>query len=306
MRIVFMGSADLAIPSLEILLRDPTIEIVGVVTQPDRPAGRRRQPTACPLKACAEKHGLAVATPDIIGAAEAVAALAALRPDLFVVVAYGQFIPERVLALAPYRGINVHPSLLPQYRGAAPIQWAIAHGDTETGVSIIDVAARMDAGDLLLQESLPIAPEDTSQTLHDKLAQLGAQLLLETIGKLRNGTATRCPQDESLATTVRKLSKEDGILDWSAPAETLRNQIRAFNPWPGSRCRLPDGTELKVWNAAVETAEGLPGTLLDDQLLVATGHAALRLLEVQPAGRKRMSAEAFLNGQPLPRGNRLG
>lgn len=306
MRIVFMGSAELAVPSLQAVLASGQDELVGVVSQPDRPAGRKRKPTPCPLKAFADERGLLVMTPEKIGAPESVAALAALKPDLFVVVAYGQYIPARVIQLAPHEAINVHPSLLPKYRGSAPIQWAIANGDAVTGVSIIYVAKKMDAGDILRQETFPISEDDTSRSLHSKLAHSGAELLLKAINDIRNGTVARTVQDEAQVVEIRKLAKEDGKIDWMQPAAVIRNRIRAFDPWPGSTCKLPNGEVLKVWGAKLEAGEGHPGELLDDQLLVATGDGALRLTEIQPAGKKRMPAEAFLNGQPMPSGAQLG
>lgn len=303
MRIVFMGSAQLAVPSLKALLESRDDEVVGVVSQPDRPAGRKRVLTPCPLKAFAVEQGLHVMTPEKIGDPEAVQALEALRPDLLVVVAYGQYIPQRVIQLAAYEAVNVHPSLLPKYRGSAPIQWAILNGDKETGVSIIYLAKKMDAGDILRQETYPLGDDETSATLHDKLAVLGAELLLKAVNDIRSGTVTRSVQDESRMVEIRKLTKEDGKIDWSLPAVEIRNRIRAFDPWPGSFCRLPNGEPLKVWCAELAAGKGgQPGELLDDQLLVAVGKGALRLTEVQPVGKKRMPASAFLNGFPLEKG----
>ncbi len=306
MRIVFMGSAALAVPSLKALLERSDDEVVSVVSQPDRPAGRRRELTPCPLKAFAEARGLQTLTPEKIGAPESVEALRALKPDLYVVVAYGQYIPSTVIELAPHEAVNVHPSLLPKYRGSAPIQWAILNGDTVTGVSIIYLAKKMDAGDIIRQESFPIHPEDTSATLHDRLADEGAALLLKAIDDIRNEQVRRIVQDEADAVEIRKLTKEDGRIDWSQPAEAIRNRIRAFDPWPGSFCFLPGGEALKVWAATVENGEGQPGELLDDALLVATGRGALRLRDVQPPGKSRMPSASFLNGHPLARGLKLG
>jgi methionyl-tRNA formyltransferase len=302
MRIIFMGSAELAIPALQAIVQSSDDQVVGVVTQPDRPAGRKRQLTPCPLKAFAEQAGLPIMTPEKVGSPESVAALTELRPDLFVVVAYGQYIPTRVIELAPHKAINLHPSLLPKYRGSAPIQWAIANGDSETGVSIIRVAQKMDAGDILRQEHFPIDPDDTSQTLHQKLAEFGATLLLKTLDDIRAGTLSPIVQDESQVVEIRKLTKEDGAIDWTQPASTIRNRIRAFDPWPGSHCKLPDGTPLKVWKAEIISATGTPSELLDDALLVATGNNALRLTEIQPLGKKRMPARDFLNGHPQQKG----
>ncbi|MBN2162538.1 MAG: methionyl-tRNA formyltransferase [Pontiellaceae bacterium] len=306
MRIVFMGSAALAVPSLKALLESDCDEIVGVVSQPDRPAGRKRQLTPCPLKAFAETRDLLhILTPERIGDADAVAELASLRPDLFVVVAYGQYIPSRVIELAPNQAINVHPSLLPKYRGSAPIQWALLNGDTETGVSIIYLARKMDAGDILRQEVYPIGPEDTSATLHDRMAERGAELLVKAIDDIRSGTVSRTVQDDAEVVEVRKFTKDDGYIDWSLPSAIIHNRIRAFDPWPGSQCRLPGGEPLKVWNASPEQGKGSPGELLDDKLLVACGQGALRLKEIQPGGKGRMDAAAFLNGRPMPAGERL-
>ena len=306
MRIVFMGSAELAVPSLQALLDSRDVELVGVVSQPDRPAGRKRHPTPCPLKAFAEEIGLSVMTPDKIGDPESVKALSALQPDLFVVVAYGQYIPARVIDLAPHEAINLHPSLLPKYRGSAPIQWAIANGDAVTGASIITVANKMDAGDILRQETHPIDADDTSLSLHNKLAKAGAELLLKAINDIRAGSVSRTIQDETQVVEIRKLVKADGEIDWTQPAATIRNRIRAFDPWPGSSCKLPTGETLKVWRVELVDGEGLPGKLLDDQLLVAAGKGALRLTEIQPSGKNRMPAASFLNGHPLPTGSRLG
>ncbi|NLX25688.1 MAG: methionyl-tRNA formyltransferase [Lentisphaerae bacterium] len=305
MRIIFMGSAALAIPSLKAICDCGEDEVVGVVSQPDRPAGRKRLLTPCPLKAFTQERGLAVMTPEKVGDPESVAALAALKPDLFVVVAYGQYIPSKIIQLAPKEAINVHPSLLPKYRGSAPIQWALLNGDQVTGVSIIYLAPKMDAGDILRQETYPVDPHDTSVSLHDKLAEFGAALLLKAIDDIRFDRVTRTAQNEEDVVEVRKLTKEDGQIDWTLPAETLRNRIRAFNPWPGSFCQLPDGSALKVWAAHLENEAGAPGELLDDALLVATGEGALRLTEVQPVGKGRMTAAAFLNGRPLIAGQML-
>lgn len=305
MRIVFMGSAALAVPSLQAILNSEHDDVVGVVSQPDRPAGRKRVLTPCPLKAFADEQGLKVMTPEKIGDPEAVQALEDLRPDLLVVVAYGQYIPQRVIHLAKYEAINVHPSLLPKYRGSAPIQWAILNGDKETGVSIIYLAKKMDAGDILRQQTYPLGDDETSATLHDKLAVVGSELLMQAIDDIRSDSVKRTVQDESQMVEIRKFTKDDGKIDWSLPAVQIRNRIRAFDPWPGSFCELPNGDSLKVWKAELVEGTGNPGELLDDKLLVATGSGALRLSEIQPVGKKRMPAHAFLNGVTLEKGNCL-
>lgn len=306
MRIVFFGSAPIGFPSLEALLASGQDEVVAAVTQPDRPAGRKQHLTACPVKTFAQERGLTVLSPDKIG--ESLAELAALESDLFVVVAYGQYIPQSVLELPKYGAINLHPSLLPKYRGSSPIQWAVANGDTVTGVTILYVSEKMDSGDILLQREVPIGPDDTSATLEPILAEAGAQRLMEAVEQIRNGTVRARVQDESLATEVRKLTKEDGRLDWTQPAGVLRNRIRGFVPWPGCFCELPGGTPLKVWRAAVEEGDGEPGAVLDASgggPLIAAGKGALRLLEVQPAGKKVMDGASYLRGYPLPPGIRL-
>lgn len=310
MRIIFMGSADIAIPSLEKIVAAGQDEVVGVVTQPDRPKGRKRVLSPCPVKAAALELGLSVLTPEKVGSEEGVAALAELKPDLFVVVAYGQYIPERVLTLAKHRGINMHPSLLPKYRGAAPIQWALLNGDTVTGVSIIDVAKEMDSGDMFAQREFVVDADDTAGMLHDKLAVFGGDLLLEVIGQIREGKETRTPQDHAEAVEVRKLSKEDGRIDWSLPAAEIRNRVRAFNPWPSCFTEAPAGSGdvLKILAVQVEDRSGEPGEVLEcagEGALIACGEQALRLVEVQPQGRKVMNGKAYLNGRKVAVGDQL-
>ncbi len=302
MRIVFMGSAPLALPSLQQLVQKTDHEVVGVITQPDRPAGRKRLLTPCPVKAVASSMNLRVCTPEKISCDEMVELMQNWQPDLLVVVAYGQYIPKSLISIAPYEAINLHPSLLPAYRGAAPIQWALINGDAQTGVSIIKVAEKMDAGEILKQETLDIDETATAATLHDLCADLGARLLLETIDDIAAGTIVSYAQDESKVVEVRKLNKADGIIDWHQPAVAIHNRIRAFDPWPGSRCTLPSGEILSVWKAVCIDGEGLPGEVLDDALTIATARGALRLLEVQLAGGKRMQADIFLHGRLLQKG----
>jgi len=290
-KIVFLGTAELACPCLEALARQPGVEIAGVVTQPDKPKGRDLRLAPPPVKVTAQKLGLPVWQPARIKDPVALEQLRAARPDLIVVVAYGQLLPPAVLEL-PARGcINVHASLLPRWRGAAPIQHAILAGDKETGVTTMFLNEQMDAGDIILQRREPIRPDDTSGALHDRLAQRGAELLVETVA-LKN--PPRHPQDESQVTYARKLGKEDGRLDWHKPALELERQVRAFDPWPGSFTMWGD-TLLKVWRAEVVPATGAPGTMLPG-MVVATGQGGLRLVEVQPAGGKRMAAASFLRG----------
>lgn len=306
MRVVFFGSSSIGFPLLEALLASSQDEVVAVVTQPDRPAGRKQQLTPCPVKAFAQKRGLPVLSPEKVK--DSLPELDVLKADLFVVVAYGQYIPQSVLALPTHGAVNFHPSLLPQYRGSSPVQWAVANGDTVTGVTILYVSEKMDAGDIILQRTVPISPDDTSVTLEPMLAAAGAELLMEAVEQIRNGTVQRQPQNDAAATEVRKLTKEDGRLDWALPAETLRNRIRGFTPWPGCFCEMPDGQRLKIVRAAVEDRAGFPGEIIEAEgvgPLVAAGDGALRLIEVQPAGRCAMDGASYLRGYPLERGIRL-
>lgn len=312
MRVVFFGSAPIGFPLLDALLAGADDEVAAVVTQPDRPVGRKLRMTACPVKEYALEKNLPVLSPEKVGDPDSRAELESLNADLFVVVAYGQYIPPSVLALPPKGSINLHPSLLPKYRGSSPIQWALANGDTVTGATVLYVSEKMDAGDMILQREVPIDPGDNALTLEPVLAQVGAELLMEAVGRIRSGTVQAQPQDEGQAVEVRKLTKEDGRLDWSQPAETLHNRIRAFIAWPGCFCEAPTRSgvqRLKVLRARVEAGGGGAGTVLDasrEGPLIAAGKGALRLLEVQPAGKKAMDGAAYLRGYPLEPGDRLG
>jgi len=311
MRIVFIGSGELGCPAVERLLASPQDELVAVVSQPDRPQGRHLRLTACPVKQVAASRGVPVLTPENIGDPAFMDQLAALHPDLIVVAAYGQFLPRGLLTLPPNGVINVHPSLLPKYRGAAPIQWAIANGETETGVSIIYLIEKMDAGDILAQEHMPIAPYDTTATLAPRLAALGAELLLRVIEEIRTGVVKPLPQDDALATRAPMIRKDDGRLDWSQLASTLHNRIRGFLPWPGCYFVWPHDSmkRVKVLKTSVEPGTGIPGTVLKSDaqgLVIASGQGALRLSEVQPESRQPMLAAAFNNGARLRVGDQLG
>ena len=311
MRIIFMGSGELGCPAIEQVLAAGRDELVAGVTQPDRPQGRRLQLAACPAKRLLTAHGIPVLTPEKISSTTVMSEIAVWRPDLIVVAAYGQFLPRALLDLPPCGVINIHPSLLPKYRGAAPIQWVLARGETETGVSIIYLTEKMDAGDILAQEKMSILPDDTAATLAARLADLGAQLLLRTLDDIRAGTVRCTPQDEALATRAPILRKHDGRLDWTQSAGALHNRIRGFFPWPGTYFVWPRSSEtrVKVLRAAHVAGAGEPGELLAVEaagLLVATGRDALQLIEVQPAGKKPMPAAAFARGTRLQTGDRLG
>jgi len=310
MRILFMGSGAIAEPTLERLLLLPDDEVVAVVTQPDRPRGRKLKVGACPVKEFAELHGVPVLDPEKVGADASVSEIEALAPDLIVVAAYGQYIKPSILRLPPLEAINLHPSLLPLYRGASPIQMAVADGQTQTGVSIIYMSEDMDAGDIILQEAVTIHPDDTAASLRPVLGKLGAELIVRAIELIRRGEANRTPQIAENATYAKKMSKEDGRIDWAMSAKGIRNRVRGFAPWPGTFCQYgaEPGKTIKVLTASVEQGGGAPGELLDVSTqgpLVATGDMALRLLRVQPEGKKPMSGGDFANGYTLTRGERL-
>jgi methionyl-tRNA formyltransferase len=310
LKIILMGSGALACPLLEGLLAAGRDDVAGVVTQPDRAGGRGLQCQPCVVKTLALGRSLPVLTPENAGEEGFVAELAALNPDVIVVASYGQFLKKNLLAVPRLGTINVHPSRLPKYRGASPIQWALANGDAETGVSVLYVTPQMDAGDILAQEKFAIAPDDTYCTLEPRLAAKGAELLVRVLDEFRAGRMQGAPQDEAQVTFARKLSKEDGRVDWSLPAETIRNRLRGFSPWPGAYTILPGGTLLKLHEVLVDAgAPGAePGTVLDVSgagPLIATGRGALRLVAVQPAGRKAMPGADFLRGCRLAAGARL-
>ena len=304
MRILFMGTAELACPCLEAVAKLPDHQIVGVVTQPDRPKGRDLQPAPPPVKLIAQQLNLSILQPERIREPAALDDIRAVRPDLIVIVAYGQILPKTVLDIPPRGCLNVHASLLPRWRGAAPIQYAILSGDRETGVSTMFINERMDAGDIVLQRAESIRSDDTAATLHDRLAALGATLLVETIALIASGQPPRCPQDESKATYAKKLTKDDGRIDWNRSAVEIERQVRAFNPWPGAFTFLGD-TMLKLWKVEpLERCDLGSGALQEG--CVGTGLGTVRLVELQPAGGKRMSFDAFQRGRHLRDREHLG
>lgn len=313
LRIIFMGTPELAAVSLAALLREPQFRVVAAVTQPDRPKGRDLKLTPSPVKEIALRTGLPVLQPEKARDETFVAELKSFQPDLIAVAAFGQILPKAILDLPPHGCLNVHTSLLPKYRGAAPIQWAIANGDSETGVTIMKMDAGMDTGDILTQRATPIQPEDNSQTLHDRLAQLGAELLVQTIPSLVSGKIQPRKQDAALATHAPKVKKENGWMNWTLPASQLCHRVRAFTPWPGAFTFLPAQPRprlLKIWKAEpLSSGAGEPGRLLcpdKDGIVVACGKGALKILELQLEGGRRMTAPEFLSGHPLQPGQRLG
>jgi methionyl-tRNA formyltransferase len=320
MRILMMGTGEFAEPTFEALLASHH-EVIGLVTNPDRPSGREREMTRH-IKEIALARGVSVFQPESVNTPEGVAGVQALRPELLVVAAYGQILSAEVLDAAPRGGVNVHASLLPKYRGAAPINWAIYHGEKQSGVTIIRMSTRLDAGDMLAQEALDLLPDETAGELEARLAPLGARLALQVIEQIEAGTAKGVKQDPALVTKAPKLKKEHGFIDWSRSAEQVCNQIRAMQPWPTAYTHWHRQTHpamrVIVWKAtdrliAHEPVEGAghPGTLTQSgvppRLLVETGNRGfVEILELQPAGKKRMPASEFLRGHRLQPGDRLG
>jgi methionyl-tRNA formyltransferase len=303
MRVVFLGTPKFAVPTLEALVAAGH-DVIGVVTQPDRPSGRGRQVTASPVKEAAQRHALPVYQPERVRRPEAVATLAALAPDVMVVVGYGQIIPQSVIDIPLHGIVNVHASLLPKYRGAGPVQWAIANGETRTGVTTMRIDAGLDTGDMLLKAETHIGPEETAVELGARLAAMGAALLVETLENIASIIPQK--QDPAQATYAPLLKKEDGLIDWHQPAQAIHNRVRGFQPWPGAYTRFR-GQQLHIWKSRVTTgAPGEPGHLLRDPLRAVTSEGALELIEVQLEGRKRIAAEAFANGQRITAADILG
>jgi methionyl-tRNA formyltransferase len=301
MRLAFMGSPDFAVPALLALARAGHT-IAAVYCQPPRPAGRGQAVQRCPVHRAADELGLEVRTPARLRSdAAAQAAFSELALDAAVVAAYGLILPQAMLD-APRRGcLNIHASLLPRWRGAAPIQAAILAGDPESGVTIMQMEAGLDTGPMLLREAVPIGPRTTSGTLHDLLAPLGARLILRALAE----DPPPVPQPAEGATYAPKLTREDGRIDWTQDASAIERRVRAFDPWPGTFTSV-QGTMLKVLGAELAEGAGAPGTVLDDVLTVACGQGALRLTRVQLGGRAGMAAEAFLRGYRVPPGTTLG
>jgi methionyl-tRNA formyltransferase len=309
MNLVFLGTPSFAVPTLERIVSDRH-RVLGVFTQPDRPKGRGGQLAASAVKETALRLGLPVFQPERVRRPEAVEQLRAMHPDAMVVVGYGQIIRQSIIDIPRLGIINVHASLLPRYRGAAPIQWAIANGETRTGVTTMRIDAGLDTGDMLLKWETAIGPEEKALELSERLARAGANLLAETLARLEAGDIQPEPQDNSQATLAPILKKEDGVIDWNWPASKIVNRARGFLPWPGAYSYFR-GQVFHLWKAraAEQSADGKPGRLLPDhkRLLVHCGNRTmLELLEVQLEGRKRMPAEAFLNGQHLNENEALG
>jgi methionyl-tRNA formyltransferase len=307
LRLIFMGTPDFAVPTLvEIVGRGH--EVVAVYTRAAKPAGRGMEPKPTPVEREARRLGLSVHTPTTLRTPEALAAFKAHGADAAVVVAYGLILPKPILDAVPLGCFNLHASLLPRWRGAAPINRAIMAGDRETGVMVMRMEEGLDTGPVAMAERVPIAPDMTAGQIHDALARLGADLMVRALSALERSSLTLTPQSTDGVTYAAKLTNAETRIDWSPPAQAVHDRIRGLSPFPGAWCELViDGkpTRLKVLRTTVAAGSALPGTLVDDELTVACGEGAVRILELQRAGGKAMKAGDFLRGQSLPRGMRL-
>lgn len=310
MRIVFMGTPEFAIPSLQNLIESDE-EIIAVITQPDRPKGRSRKITPPPVKKLALQHNLFLLQPEDVNSHQTIAILRQLKPDLITVVAYGQILSSEILEIPLYGCINVHASLLPSYRGAAPIQWAIIKGEKTTGVTTMLMDEGMDTGDILLQKSISIEESDTAATLHDKLAVLGGNLLIETITRLKKGKLIPTPQDDSKASYAPMLTKEDGKIEWTRTSEEIHNLIRGTYPWPGAYTFF-NGKRVKILGSEVYDTKkrgDTPGRvwgIVKDGFIVECGKGRLLITQIQPSGKKPLWASDFVNGYNVTEGCILG
>ena len=312
MKIIFMGTPDFAVAALDALCRDGQ-EVILAVTQPDRQKGRGRKVIQTPVKICAEKWNVPVFQPVRIREPEAIEKIRALAPDLIVVAAFGQILPQELLDIPRLGCINIHASLLPKLRGAAPIQWSVINGDSESGITLMQMNAGLDTGDILFQESVPVGPSETGESLYEKLARLGGEMIVRHLPAIEAGDISPVPQDDEKSSYAPMLRKEMGEIDWSMPAAGIEQRMRGMLPWPGAYTAF-GGHTLKIWGARVlpdaEVPAGTtPGTVLytdKKTICVACGEGALALLEVQAEGKKRMAADAFLRGTKIPEGTVLG
>ena len=309
MRIIFMGTQDFSVGTLEALV-EAGHDVCLAVTQPDKPKGRGKEMQPTPVKAAAQRHGIPVYQPKRIRDPECVEELKKYNADVMVVIAFGQILPKTILELTPYGCINVHASLLPKYRGAAPIQWAIIEGEKVTGVTIMQMDEGLDTGDMIMKTEVPITEDETGETLHDKLAAAGAELCVKTLKALEDGTAVHEKQGESPTAYAKMLTKELGNIDWAQPAVKIERLIRGLNSWPGTYSHW-NGKVMKIWRAKTEgngCGNSRPGTVLavgKNDFTVQTGNGVLRILEVQMPGKKRMETGAFLRGNTMEPGDLL-
>jgi methionyl-tRNA formyltransferase len=306
--IVFMGTPEIAATTLERLIEGPDA-VVGIVTQPDRPAGRGQRSVPSPVRSVAEGRGIPVVAPQKIRDPEFLKTLVGWHPEIIVVVAYGRILPKTILDLAPYGCLNVHYSLLPKYRGAAPAAWTIISGESTAGVTTMKLVEKMDAGPIYLQEAATVAPDETTGSLQDKLTPIGARLLLETVSRLKMGSLIPQEQDESAVTFAPIIKKEDGLIDWSQPAIAIERRVRGFDPWPGAYSHI-GGKLLKIHKARVVAADAKlnPGEVMkadEGGFWVATSSGVLELEEVQLENKKRLSGVVFLRGARIKSGDRL-
>lgn len=305
MRVLYMGTPDFAATVLT-GIHNAGYDIVGVISQPDKPKNRgmHMEPTA--VKKCAEELGLPVYQPETLRDKAILPYLEETRPDIIVVVAYGKLLPEYVLNFPPYGCVNMHASLLPKYRGAAPIQWSILNGESETGVTSMYMEKGLDTGDMIYKTKVCIEEEDTAETLHDKLSAMAAELAVRTLKGIEDGTAPREKQEDAASTYAPLLTKELGNIDWEQPTRRILDKIRGLFPWPGAYC-YKEGQLIKIIRARKAEGKGDPGTVLHSQgkLVVATADGAVEILELQPAGKKKMPAQAYLAGNPIKAGMML-
>ena len=313
MRVVFLGTGEIGVPSLKALATSGRHEVKAVFTQPDRPAGRDLKLRPPPVKAAAQGLGLRVFQPEKIRSAVVLSELARLEPDVIVVAAYGQILPKAILSLPRLGCLNIHASLLPRHRGASPVQASILEGDSETGITIMQMDEGLDTGDILFKVATPIGADETARDLHDRLAQLAPNALLECLDLFERGAVAREKQNDSLATYAPKLTHQDGEIAWDEPAEEIERRVRAMAPWPGAYTYLPMGgarVVLKVHRTQIwDGFDGPPGTVAtaDDRgIRVAAGTGGISLTEIQVAGGKRLTAADFLRGHPIASGVRLG
>lgn len=305
MRIVYMGTPDFAVPALEKLAQSPDYTVAAVFTQPDKPRGRKMVMTPPDVKVCAEKLGIPVFQPSSMRSEETYNSLKELNPDVIVVAAYGQILPKAVLDLPKFGCVNIHGSLLPKYRGAAPIQQSVLDGEKVTGVTTMLMDVGLDTGDILLKAETEIGENETAGELFDRLAVLGGELIVETLDKLKKGEITPQKQDESLATHTSKISKELCPIDFNKSAFEVHNKVRGLNPWPVAVTEIA-GKTVKVYSSRVSDMSGAAGTILSlKPFVVACGDKSVELIEIQPQGKKRMTAQAFLAGHKLNIGDKL-
>ncbi len=307
LKVVFMGTPDFAVPSLKKLV-ESGYDVKLVVTQPDQPAGRGKKVTPPPVKVVAEELGIPVYQPEKVKENDELKKrLLEVEPDLIVVAAYGKILPEWLLNLPKYGTINVHASLLPKYRGASPIQWALLNGEEETGVTIMKVIPKLDAGDIISQKRVKIEKEDNAKTLHDKLAEVGAELLVKTLPLYVSGKLKPVPQNEEEATYCPQIKKEMGKIDWRESAEKIFNKIRAFTPWPSAYTTFK-GKRVKILKGEPVEGSGEPGEVIEagKNLIVAAGKGALKIERLRPEGRKEISGEEFVRGYRVKKGDRFG